>query len=156
VAEFIGGAEAEKIFDSIPLCKPVAANAFISLRFGRGRDPFTGHAKLHNGVDIAAPPGTAVMACAAGRVVSVENGAIWGRRVVIEHSRGFQSVYAHLGTVSVARGRPVRRGGTIGTIGSSGLATGPHVHYEVRRNGEPLDPELFFYPLAAPVAADSP
>ena len=76
----------------------------------------------------------------------VEKDAVWGNRIVIAHADSISTVYAHLGTVSTASGRTVKRGEVIGTIGYSGLTTGPHVHYEILKNGVAVDPESFFYP----------
>jgi murein DD-endopeptidase MepM/ murein hydrolase activator NlpD len=136
-------------FENIPVCKPVSWDTRISRRFGENRDPFTGKTKLHEGIDIAAPSGTPVTATATGYVVSIENDEVWGKRVVVNHGNGISTVYAHLGSVATGRGRPVKRGGVIGYIGYSGLTTGPHVHYEIRRNGVALDPETFFFPSSA-------
>jgi murein DD-endopeptidase MepM/ murein hydrolase activator NlpD len=133
-------------FERLPVCRPVAAGAVPSRRFGMSLDPFTGLRKQHNGIDFAAPAGTPVVATASGYVARVETSELWGKRIVIEHGKGLSTVYAHLGTVSVRRGRSVRRGAVIGTIGTSGLTSGPHVHYEVRKNGTALDPEELFFP----------
>ena len=133
-------------FENIPVCKPVIENAFISLRFGTSKDPFTNKQKFHYGIDLAAAPGTPVIATAAGTVTACEANAFWGKRIVIEHAKGISTVYAHLGSVKVARGNLVKRGDVIGAIGYSGLSTGPHVHYEIWRNGLAIDPEGYFFP----------
>jgi murein DD-endopeptidase MepM/ murein hydrolase activator NlpD len=133
-------------FECLPVCKPVAGAAVISRRFGTNLDPFTGLLKPHNGVDFAASAGTPVVAAASGYVSRIENSDIWGRQVVIDHGNGIITVYAHLGSVSTGRGRPVKRGAIIGRVGVSGLTSGPHVHYEVWKNGKALDPEELFYP----------
>ncbi|MBN2189536.1 MAG: M23 family metallopeptidase [Chitinispirillaceae bacterium] len=133
-------------FERIPVCRPVSAGAVLSRRFGMNLDPFTGVRKQHNGVDFAAPSGTPVIATASGHVSSIENSEIWGKKVVINHGAGLSTVYAHLGTVSAGRGRAVKRGAVIGTIGVSGLTSGPHVHYEVWKYGTALDPEELFFP----------
>jgi murein DD-endopeptidase MepM/ murein hydrolase activator NlpD len=134
-------------FERIPVCKPVsAAGTVLSRRFGLNLDPFTGLRKQHNGVDIAAPDGTPVIATASGYVSSIEFSEIWGKKVVIEHGNGLSTVYAHLGSVSTGRGRSVKRGAVIGTVGVSGLTSGPHVHYEIWKYGTALDPEELFFP----------
>ena len=102
--------------------------------------------KRHQGIDFVALPGTPVCATASGNVRSVENDPIWGNRVIIEHAAGFSTVYAHLGSIQVVLGDQVKRGRQIGTVGQSGITTEPHVHYEVRRNGEAMDPEDLFFP----------
>jgi murein DD-endopeptidase MepM/ murein hydrolase activator NlpD len=118
----------------------------LAAPFGRLRDPFTGAVKLHQGIDLVAPRGTAVVATADGIVSSVVNDHKWGLRVDLSHGAGFTTMYAHLATVTVRRGEQVKRRETVGTLGSTGLATGPHLHYEVRRNGIPLDPRTLFFP----------
>jgi murein DD-endopeptidase MepM/ murein hydrolase activator NlpD len=139
--------ENQNLFDAVPVTPPVAPSASaMSRKFGMGRDPFTGKQKMHYGADFAAATGTPVIATAAGVVRSVENDPIWGRRVTITHGHNFRTVYAHLGTVRVAQGRAVKRGEEIGTVGMTGLTTGPHVHYEVWRNDTPINPEEYFFP----------
>ena len=133
-------------FDTIPVCSPVEADIAISQKFGKIKDPFTNTVKWHYGIDYAGAPGTEVTATALGTVIRTENSPVWGKRIVIRHGRGMSTKYAHLGSVAVRRGQRVKRGTVIGTIGSSGLTTGPHVHYEVWHNGKPVDPESFYFP----------
>jgi murein DD-endopeptidase MepM/ murein hydrolase activator NlpD len=133
-------------FDTIPVCSPVMAQIAMSQNFGRINDPFTNRVKWHYGIDYAAAPGTEVIATASGTVILTENDPVWGKRIIIRHGRGMSTKYAHLGVVSVRRGQTVKRGAVIGVIGSSGLTTGPHVHYEVWHNGQPVDPETFYFP----------
>jgi murein DD-endopeptidase MepM/ murein hydrolase activator NlpD len=139
-------------FDSLPLCKPVAGTSLIAQRFGRTQDPFTSSQKFHYGVDLAAAAGTPVIATAAGVVTTCDYSTFWGKRVVIAHSRGLSTIYAHLGTVKVSAGKRVKRGDVIGAIGFSGLATGPHVHYEIWRAGVAVDPEGYFFPSSTATA----
>ena len=133
-------------FDVIPVIMPVLDTPLISTRFGKERDPFTQYNKMHYGIDLIAPRGSPVVATASGVVSKVEDGRVWGKRLFINHSYGFSTVYAHLGTVEVFTGRKVKKGDRIGTIGLSGLTTGMHVHYEVRHKGTPKNPEDFFFP----------
>jgi len=141
------GEEGRSLFDTIPVCRPVSpSRSIVSKQFGMDRDPFTGKAKMHFGIDFAAESGVPVVACAAGTVTRVENDPVWGRRVTIAHGRGFKTVYAHLGTVSAAQGRSVKRGEAIGTVGMSGLTTGPHVHYEILHKDKQVNPEEYFFP----------
>ncbi len=95
---------------------------------------------LHNGQDMAAPLGTPVGACGAGRVVLAENRMLTGNSVVIEHLPGIYSLYYHLSELAVAEGQWVRVGQRIGTVGMTGLATGPHLHWELRVAAQPVDP----------------
>jgi murein DD-endopeptidase MepM/ murein hydrolase activator NlpD len=133
-------------FDTIPVCSPMMPDVAISQNFGKNNDPFTNQMKWHYGIDYAAAPGTEVIATASGTVITAENDPVWGKRIVIKHGRGMSTKYAHLGVVTVHRGQTVKRGAVIGVIGTSGLATGPHVHYEVWYNGQPVDPETYFFP----------
>jgi murein DD-endopeptidase MepM/ murein hydrolase activator NlpD len=133
-------------FEFLPVCKPVQANAVVSRCFGLSLDPFTGLKKQHNGADFAAPAGTPVIAAASGYIARVEASEFWGKRVVIEHGNGISTVYAHLGSIGVRTGRAVKRGAVIGTVGVSGVTSGPHLHYEVWKNGTALDPEELFFP----------
>ncbi len=133
-------------WNALPTIRPVGPEGAITARFGEMRDPFTGSMKLHYGVDFAAPKGTPVVSAAEGKVISTENHPTWGRRIVVQHQNGLTTVYAHLGSIAVAKGRHIGKGAQIGTIGVSGLTTGPHLHYEIRLNGRPVDPEEYFFP----------
>jgi len=140
--------EGRNLFESLPVNYPVSVSeSIISRRFGIGRDPFTGKDKMHYGVDFAAEIGTQVVASAAGTVTLVENDPIWGRRVAITHAQGYRTIYAHLGTVRAVQGRSVKRGDIIGTIGLSGLTTGPHVHFELWHQDKVLNPEEYFFKM---------
>ncbi|MFP4417414.1 MAG: M23 family metallopeptidase [Fibrobacterota bacterium] len=133
-------------FQDVPLVKPVTDNYVITNTFGEMKDPFSGTMKKHYGVDFAAERGRPVIATAAGKVTSVQNHKFWGKRIEITHSHGFLTVYAHLGSVEVHRGKRVKRGDVIGTIGSTGLTTGPQLHYEIRKYDKPVDPQKYFFP----------
>ena len=109
--------------------------------FGKRMDPFSGEGtEFHPGVDISAAPGTPVHATADGFVISSGWNGGYGRLVVINHGGGIQTYYAHLSRISVQIGEEVRRGETVGTVGSTGRATAPHLHYEVRDGGTPVNP----------------
>lgn len=108
--------------------------------YGWRPDPFTGAQKYHAGIDLGAAYGTAVPAAAAGRVVSAGEQGAYGTAVVIEHETGLQTRYAHLSAVTVAVGDRVGQGQEIGRVGQSGRATGPHLHFEVIRDGRRVDP----------------
>lgn len=136
----------DRLFDNIPVSNPLPGDAVVCRRFDMERDPFSGRKKIHLGVDIASTPGRAIITTASGTVTSTEDGPVWGKRLVIDHGSGFRTVYAHLGTLTVGRGSKVKRGETIGTVGCTGFTTGPHVHYEIWRNGRAVDPERYFYP----------
>ena len=98
---------------------------------------------MHQGIDVSAPRGTPVYATASGRVVFAGRQGAYGNLVVIDHGNGYETLYAHLDRIGVRRGWAVRRGEPIGRVGRTGRATGYHVHYEIRRDGQPLDPAPF-------------
>jgi murein DD-endopeptidase MepM/ murein hydrolase activator NlpD len=112
--------------------------------WGPGRDPFTGDEAHHRGVDLAAPTGTPVQAVAAGTVVEATDH--WtvspssGTVVVLDHGDRWSTLYTHLDAFEVQPGENVESGQVIGRVGSSGRSTGPHLHFEVRRDGQPVDP----------------
>ncbi len=132
--------------NSVPIIKPIVCNYVITSRFGKVRDPFTGDMKWHYGIDFAAKRETPIIATASGVVDMVQNHYHWGQRIRIRHGFGFSTVYAHLGKVHVYKGKYVKKGQRIATVGLSGLTTGPHLHYEIHYDGEPIDPEELFIP----------
>lgn len=115
----------------------------VSSEFGTRRHPVSGTVQLHRGIDIAAPAGTPVTATAAGTVVFAGDRGGFGLTIVIDHGYGLQTLYAHNSQLYVKEGDVVERGDRIAAIGSTGLSTGPHVHYEVHLNGEPVNPRSF-------------
>jgi murein DD-endopeptidase MepM/ murein hydrolase activator NlpD len=121
----------------------------ITSGFGWRRDPFTGTSRFHAGVDIRASYGRDVAAVAAGRVVSagVEGG--YGQSVVVEHATGLRTRYAHLSEIDVQSGQAIDSGSVVGKVGQSGRATGPHLHFEVLKNGKAVNPEAGGRLLAA-------
>jgi len=94
----------------------------------------------HGGLDIAAPKGTAVRAADSGLVTLSGPRGGYGNLVIVDHLNGFETIYAHLDTVSVVSGRTILKGDILGTVGETGLATGPHLHFEIRARGTRLDP----------------
>ena len=109
--------------------------------YGRRTDPFSGEGAFHKGVDITAPTGTPVRTTADGLVVQAEpvSGG-YGRLIVIDHGGGTQTWYAHLSRIGVRAGQEVHRGEIVGSVGSTGRTTAPHLHFEVRQKGVSLDP----------------
>jgi len=135
--------EPESVFDTESWIVPVDYK-YITSRFGDRRkyeyqDGATARA-IHSGVDFAASTGTPVVAPGGGMVKMAKERIISGYTVVIEHLPGLYSIYFHLDSLSVAKGARVDRGDTIGTVGMTGLATGPHLHWEVRVHGVAIDP----------------
>lgn len=112
----------------------------LSSVFGMRDDPIDGVRRHHNGIDIAAELGSPVAAAADGRVSFSGRSPGYGNLVVVEHAGGYQTRYAHNANNIVRKGEVVRAGQAVASVGDSGRATGPHLHFEVRRSGEPLDP----------------
>jgi murein DD-endopeptidase MepM/ murein hydrolase activator NlpD len=99
----------------------------------------------HQGVDISEPYGTPVMAAAAGKVVYAGHYYNYGKFIVIDHGSGYQTAYGHLSKIDVKEGMAITKGQLIGQVGQTGRATAPHLHYEVRQDGQPVDPTDYFF-----------
>jgi murein DD-endopeptidase MepM/ murein hydrolase activator NlpD len=112
--------------------------------FGMRLHPIDHEERLHSGMDIAAPAGTPIQAAAAGQVVFSGTQAGYGNVVVIQHEEGYSTLYAHTTANLVSVGTTVSQGQPIATVGSTGRSTGPHLHFEVRKDGKRLDPVQFF------------
>ena len=125
-----------------PEGRPVKSG-FISSYFGEREDPFSGEEAYHKGVDFAGSAGDSVMAVAAGVVTWAGNRTGYGNLVEINHGDGYVTRYAHNERTLVAVGQTVKRGDPIALMGSTGRSTGPHVHFEVVRNGRQVDPLTF-------------
>lgn len=123
----------------------------LTAGFGERLDPFSGEGAFHTGVDISSQYGTAVRATADGVVTGAEEHVGYGRLVVLDHGFGVTTFYGHLSAFNVTPGQRVNRGDVIGYVGVSGRSTGPHVHYEVRINGAPVNPMRY---LRSTVAGD--
>lgn len=133
---------------STPNLWPV--NGRLMGAFGKRTDPLSGEGtEFHTGVDISAPPGTPVRATADGIVVSSGWSGGYGRLVIVDHGGGVQTYYAHLARFHVQTGQEVRRGELVGEVGSTGRVTAPHLHYEVRIGGAPVNPYRY---LKSPVS----
>jgi len=136
------------IYKYLPTIRPVERGR-ITDRFGNRIDPFTEKPRLHTGIDIAAPTGTPVFSAAQGVVFSVVSSYSpnrdYGEYVVVDHGYGKQTLYAHLSQIYVKTGQKVKRWEVIGAVGETGRATGPHLHYEVRENGTPVNPIKYFF-----------
>lgn len=112
----------------------------LSSLYGQRRSPFTGELQFHYGIDIAADLGTDVLATRFGMVIKKGYDQIYGNYVLIEHSDNYKSFYGHLNYITVELNQKVKSGSIIGTIGSTGISTGPHLHFEIRNNDTPVDP----------------
>jgi len=116
---------------------------WVTSHFGNRLSPFSGIEKFHEGIDIAAQTGTPITAPADGVVVKAGFGSGYGNMVEISHGYGFKTVFAHNSRLNVKAGQRVRRGDVISYVGDSGSSTGPHLHYEVRVNGLPVNPTKY-------------
>jgi murein DD-endopeptidase MepM/ murein hydrolase activator NlpD len=116
---------------------------FVGSGFGWRHDPFTGRVSMHEGLDFAAPVGTPISAAAGGIVIVAEYHPAYGKMVDLDHGNGLTTRYAHAAKLHVKVGDIVKRGQLIADVGSTGRSTGPHLHFEVRVNGEAKDPEKF-------------
>ena len=112
----------------------------VTSGFGERFHPILGYARMHKGVDLAASYGAPIAAAAPGKVIAAGWAGGYGREVVIAHGGGVQTRYGHMSRLAAAVGQTVSQGQVIGYVGSSGLSTGPHVHYEVLKNGRPVNP----------------
>ena len=129
--------------DAAPLHRPVEGDNNLTSNFGTRKDPFTGEGRMHAGIDFRGPIGTPIRAAGAGRVITADVTGGYGNLVEVEHGNGLVSRYAHLSAIQVAVGASVTPGTVVGLLGSTGRSTGPHLHYETRLNGGPLDPMRF-------------
>jgi murein DD-endopeptidase MepM/ murein hydrolase activator NlpD len=130
--------------ESLPTTLPVAGGAHLGSPFGVRSDPFGRGRAIHEGLDFVAPPGTSILAAADGVVVNAAYHPEFGNLVEISHGGELITRYAHLASMVVEVGNSVRRGQKIGTLGTTGRSTGPHLHFEVKANGAAIDPAGFF------------
>jgi len=128
---------------SVPLRKPIDKEIDLVSGFGVRNDPFTGSPAMHTGLDMHGATGDPARATAEGKVTSAGWSGGYGRVVDIDHGNGLSTRYAHLSAIDVQVGQMVKVGQIIGRIGSTGRSTGPHLHYETRVKGEPVDPNKF-------------
>lgn len=122
----------------------VPTRGYIASPFAYRLDPFTGKRTFHYGIDIATQQGNPVVATADGIILSTTKDIIGGLTVRISHSFGYQTIYCHLSKFLVKPGQKVKRGDVIGLVGKTGKAVGPHVHYEIRINNQPVNPYYYF------------
>ncbi|WP_324740335.1 M23 family metallopeptidase [Tsuneonella sp. CC-YZS046] len=115
----------------------------VTSGMGMRVNPILGRQMFHAGVDLAAPAGKAVRATADGVVTRAGWSGGYGLLVVVRHANGYETRYAHMSRIRVAPGQSLAKGQVIGHVGSTGRSTGPHLHYEVRREGEPVDPKAY-------------
>ncbi|MEP7237519.1 MAG: M23 family metallopeptidase [Ferruginibacter sp.] len=131
----------------IPAIQPVSNKQLtrIASGFGMRIHPIYGIAKMHYGLDFTAPQGTPIYATGDGIVTTAGVGNGTGNHVIINHGYGYETEYMHMVRIKATIGKQVKRGEVIGWVGNTGASTGPHCHYEVHINGEPVDPVYFFF-----------
>ena len=145
--EYLSDIEAKLLQQSVlknmlPNTSPVAA-AFNSSSYGWRLDPFNGHKAFHEGLDFSADTGSPIYAAAGGIVSTAEQTPDYGKIVKIDHGSGLETRYAHASKLFVRAGERVEKGQKIAEVGSTGRSTGPHLHYEIRLAGNPLDPRKY-------------
>lgn len=123
---------------------PCPSCTYITSRFGLRIHPITGDRKSHNGLDIGAGYGAAIVAADGGTVSWADVKGGYGNCVMINHGNGYVTLYGHMSSIAVSNGQSVSQGDTIGYVGSTGLSTGPHLHFEIHSGGGLIDPEQFF------------
>lgn len=138
----------ESYLASIPAIQPVSNKQLkrIASGFGYRIDPFYRTPKLHAGIDFTAPRGSAIYATADGTIQSVVRKKWgYGLHIVINHGNGYTTLYGHMSKTMVRAGQKVKRGQRIGSVGSTGKSTAPHLHYEVKKNGAHQNPAFYFF-----------
>ena len=139
------GVSLEQAMLGFDYCVPV--NGVISSDFGYRDHPTEGEERFHYGVDLAAESGTEVCSFADGTVTAVGESSTYGKYCMVAHESGFTTLYAHCSRITVSSGTAVKRGQQIAAVGETGLATGPHLHFELHRNGTYLNPVYYLTTL---------
>lgn len=140
--------EKEKLLAAIPAIQPVSNKDLTRMAsgFGMRKDPFTKARKMHKGMDFTAPKGTPIYASGDGKVIRADSRSSgYGKHIRIDHGFGYVSLYAHLYKYNVRKNQKVKRGDLIGFVGSTGRSQAPHLHYEIRKDGRPINPINFYY-----------
>jgi len=148
--------EKEALLKTIPAIQPVQSKdlSHVASGYGMRMHPILKYRRMHNGMDFTASPGTPIYATGDGKVVKAGLGSGYGKMVIIEHGFGYKTYYAHLSKYNTSQGRNVKRGEIIGYVGNSGLSAGPHLHYEVHKNGVVLNPVNFYHNDLSPEEYD--
>ncbi len=148
--------EKEDLLKTIPAIQPVQSEdlTLVASGFGMRMHPILKYRRMHNGMDFTSPTGTPIYATGDGKVTKAGLGSGYGRMIIIEHGFGYETYYAHLSEYNVIQGQKVKRGEIIGYVGNSGLSAGPHLHYEVHKNGVVLNPVNFYHSDLTPEEYD--
>ncbi len=138
----------EVLLSAIPSIQPINNEDLRRMASGYGwrTDPFTKTRRKHKGMDFSAPTGTPIYATSDGKVIRVDGRAPgYGKHIRIDHGFGYVTLYAHLSKYNVRSGQEVKRGDVIGFVGNTGRSVAPHLHYEIRKDGVPVNPINFYY-----------
>ena len=137
----------EALLEAIPAIQPVKNDDLKRTASGYGMryHPIYKYRKMHNGMDFSAPRGSEVFATGNAKVKKARLTSGFGNLIILDHGFGYETYYAHLKDLNVRRGQTVKRGEIIGTVGNTGVSTGPHLHYEVRKDGRPTNPMNFYH-----------
>jgi len=138
----------EEMVKSIPAIQPISNNDLtrVASPFGVRIHPYYKVLKMHTGMDFTAPSGTEVYSTGDGVIVDVDRSKRgYGNTIIIDHGFGYKTLYAHLSEIRVSVGRKVKRGEVIGLVGNTGMSLAPHLHYEVRKLDEPINPVNFYF-----------
>jgi murein DD-endopeptidase MepM/ murein hydrolase activator NlpD len=138
----------KKFFKSVPAISPISDRNLkhFASGFGYRIHPIYKTRKMHTGIDLSAPRGAAVYATGDGEVVKAgKSTGGYGNMIIIDHGFGYKTLYAHLHTVDVSKGKTIKRGEKIGTVGNTGRSIAPHLHYEVRFHDKPVDPVNYYF-----------
>jgi hypothetical protein len=129
----------------MPVLRPLDPNYKISSSFGEQIHPISKKLRHHDGIDFAAPLGTPIYAPANGTILKVLHDDKYGKHLLIDHGNGFETIFAHLSDFSVKEGEKVAKGQLIGKVGNTGMSTGPHLHYEVIKDGRRINPADYMH-----------
>ncbi|WP_196892346.1 M23 family metallopeptidase [Aureivirga marina] len=137
----------ENMLASIPAIQPIKNNDLkrMASGFGMRMHPILKYRKKHNGMDFTANKGTPIYATGNGTVVKAQRSATFGYHVIIDHGYGFKTIYAHMSKMNTKKGKKILRGDVIGFVGNTGRSAAPHLHYEVHKNGKPVNPVYYYY-----------
>ncbi|MGB1043150.1 MAG: M23 family metallopeptidase [Tenacibaculum sp.] len=139
--------EKDKMLASIPAIQPVKNEDLKRMASGYGMrmHPILKSWRMHNGMDFTSPTGTPIFASGNGKIKKAHRSSTFGKVVYIDHGFGYETIYAHMSKIVAKRGQKVKRGDLIGYVGNTGRSAAPHLHYEVHKNGRPVNPIYYYY-----------
>ncbi|MFL0100493.1 M23 family metallopeptidase [Tenacibaculum maritimum] len=137
----------EKMLASIPAIQPIKNQDLkrMASGFGMRMHPILKSRRMHNGMDFTAPTGTQIYTSGNGTVIKAARSSTFGNVVYIDHGYGYKTIYAHMSKIVARKGQKVKRGDLIGYVGNTGRSAAPHLHYEVHKNGRPVNPIYYYY-----------